>query len=121
MKKRRSFFGYYVWKTRKQHNVSLKKFCETVGYSPSQWARIEFGELKPPRDMEKYDDIVFGMKLHPQLAYTLYQMSFGCMPEKYFETGFQDFLLNILTLYEKGILTDDVIAQIGQVLAMAIK
>jgi transcriptional regulator with XRE-family HTH domain len=43
-------FGEIVRGLRAQERITLREFCLKNGYDPSNWSKMERGELPPPQD-----------------------------------------------------------------------
>lgn len=50
-------FGEYVKRLRVEGRMTLRDFCRSVGYDPSNWSKIERGLLQPPKSKEVLNTI----------------------------------------------------------------
>ncbi len=49
-------FGEFVRELRSRRRITLRQFCLTNGHDPSNWSKIERGELPPPENSETLEE-----------------------------------------------------------------
>jgi transcriptional regulator with XRE-family HTH domain len=50
-------FGEFIKSERLKAGYSLRKFCETIEFDPSNWSKIERGRMPAPADREMLEKI----------------------------------------------------------------
>jgi transcriptional regulator with XRE-family HTH domain len=79
-------FGEIVRSLRAQERITLREFCLKNGYDPSNWSKMERGELPPPQDAEGLETMALqlGLKKGSQEWTTLFDaaaLERGRIPE----------------------------------------
>lgn len=58
-------FGEYLKMLRLERNLTLRSFCETNGFDPGNYSKIERGILAPPKDEQKLEPYREALDLSP--------------------------------------------------------
>lgn len=75
-------FGMLLRGLREQRRISLRKFAESIGMDPSNYSRIERGEVAPPGE-DVLSRIACGLGIEPGLSDEWYNLKFQADTERH--------------------------------------